>query len=238
MQSFFKNETGVVFPRRLQIFGRSLLSVIYPALCQKCGRGVDLATPLCPPCVATIEAVDSSELLTVRERLTECMLDDIFAMWYFDQNNVIRQIQHQLKYGNRPVVGRWFGRLLGQAWIESGRAVPDVIVPIPLHRHRMLERGYNQSEEIARGIATVISAPVNSSLLIRARATRTQTRLSRSRRQQNVAGAFAIRNSIDTNCVMLIDDVLTTGATLNEAACVLKSAGIRTVVATAPGYAR
>jgi ComF family protein len=199
---------------------------------------VDLETPLCLPCVATIEAVDSLELLTVQERLTECMLDDIFAMWYFDQNNVIRQIQHQLKYGNRPVVGRWFGRLLGKAWVESGRTVPDVIVPIPLHRHRMLERGYNQSEEVARGIAAVIGAPINSTLLIRARATRTQTKLSRSRRQENVAGAFATGNPADANCIMLIDDVLTTGATLNEAGRVLKDAGIRTVVAAAPGYAR
>ena len=147
-----------------------------------------------------------------------------------------------LKYGNRPSYGIDLGMLCGRGMqsLFQRREVPDCIVPIPLHRTRFLERGYNQSNTLARGIGKIITVPVLDNLLIRSRATRTQTGLNTRERQDNVAAAFSIGlpNEAVGKHVLLVDDVLTTGATLCAAAEVLHEAGVQKISFATLAFAR
>ena len=105
--------------------------------------------------------------------------------------------------------------------------MPDRIVPVPLHRQRRLERGYNQSERLAAGLAAVLELPVEAERLTRPRPTRSQTALSKPERWRNVEAAFAVPDpgGVGGQRVLLVDDVLTTGATAVAAARALRSAG-------------
>jgi predicted amidophosphoribosyltransferase len=154
------------------------------------------------------------------------------ALWTFDAGGTIRRLQHALKYGNRPGLGVALGGLMGRALRGEGAPVYDAVVAVPLARARVLERGYNQSHQLALGIAAALAdatppAPPVPGWLRRARATRSQTALSAARRWANVDGAFALGAGADVagRRVLLVDDVLTTGATGTAAAAPVVAAG-------------
>lgn len=131
------------------------------------------------------------------------------------------ELVHALKYrGYQPVVRRVMGPLMARA--VAGERY-DAVVFVPLHRTRLLERGFNQAELMARDVAQSIGAPLSDTLRP-VRRTRDQVELTAGERKENVAGAFATRGPL-AGRVLLVDDVLTTGATLDECAGVLKRAG-------------
>ncbi|MCB0719252.1 MAG: ComF family protein [Bacteroidetes bacterium] len=152
----------------------------------------------------------------------------------------MQQIHRELKYGNRPYYGEIMGRIAGREIRESGGAQFDLIVPIPLHRSRFHDRGYNQSETIALGIQSILEMPLDASALIRTRRTRSQTGLSMSSRLENVENAFGVgRNPVPVGAnVLLVDDIITTGSTVCSAARVLKESGVRSVTVAGVGFAR
>ena len=135
-------------------------------------------------------------------------------------------------------VGELLAESMGSLWAEAARErflrfAAQVIIPIPLHWSRRWQRGYNQSEALAEGIAGQLQVPMKSRWLKRCRATTKQTLLTPAQRQQNVKGIFRVsgRAAVKGKTVLLIDDVLTTGSTMSEAARVLKQAGAKMVVA-------
>jgi ComF family protein len=138
-----------------------------------------------------------------------------------------------LKYGNVVPLGAWFARLLTSL---AGRLPKgfeaDVVVPVPLDRGRMRERGYNQAELIARPLARLLGIPFRSYLLVRARPRPNQLRLTRRERWETVRGAYATHKmaQVDKLRVLLVDDVFTTGATLDSCSRALKAAGAARVV--------
>jgi len=126
------------------------------------------------------------------------------------------------------------GRLLAQAMAVAcgARARPDVLVPVPLHRARLRQRGYNQALELARPLGRMLGLPVRADLLQRRRNTTAQSRLDAGARAANLRGAFAVPARLDPPPhVALVDDVMTTGATLNAAADALQEAGVERVTA-------
>lgn len=145
-------------------------------------------------------------------------IDGAVAFCHFDKGGRMQRLIKALKYqqatGVAIYLGEFYGRLLANSDFLSGI---EVLVPVPLHPHKQRQRGYNQAEKIAQGISQSTGLPVNKHSLFRKRKTATQARKAGSARWENVAGAFEIRDELPKG-ILLIDDVVTTGATLE--ACV------------------
>ncbi|MEZ4700070.1 MAG: phosphoribosyltransferase family protein [Rhodothermales bacterium] len=221
--------------------GRALVDLLLPVFCVACGRAARTgALPLCAGCARSMPRAD---LEAVREQLALLperagRPDTAFAMWSFVQDGPLQHLQHALKYGNRPVYGRALGGLMGPSLRDHlASASLDGVVPIPLHRARLIERGYNQSHYLAQGIADALGLPPPMRDLRRARATRTQTRLGLTARWENVADAFVAGNGVAGRRVLVVDDVLTTGATACAAALALREAGAEAVHLATLAYA-
>jgi ComF family protein len=138
-----------------------------------------------------------------------------------------------LKYGNVVPLGKWFARLLAALTAsQSDDFAADVVIPVPLERARLRERGYNQAELIAKPLAHLLGVPFRSYLLVRTRPRPNQLRLTRREHWETVRGAYATHKmaQVDKLRVLLVDDVFTTGATLDACSRVLKEAGAARVV--------
>jgi len=191
--------------------------------CQSCGEmfpGQITGPFTCPNCHDLTFAFECARPATVRDART-------------------LELIHRLKYNREIHLAGELGRLARESFADPrlAQALADAwpLVPVPLHRHRLRHRHFNQAEEIARALAGPIGMPVLKALW-RIRATDTQTRLSRHQRMENLRGAFAItrrgRRWIEASPhgAVLIDDVLTTGSTVNECARTLRRAGFRKVL--------
>lgn len=158
------------------------------------------------------------------------------ALFFFDKGSRYRTLLHKLKYKQRKDIGLTLGKMLGRELLESGNyQTIDTIVPVPLHPKKQYRRGYNQSEQIAAGIAQVTAWEINATALIRTTHTETQTRKTRLERWENVSRVFRVREeaALRNKHILLVDDVITTGATLEACATqLLKVAGCRVSVAT------
>ena len=150
------------------------------------------------------------------------------ALFFYDRHANYRRITQALKYNGNLGVGRFFGDMLGERLSGSPMfADVDLVVPVPLHPLRRWRRGYNQAEIIARAIAARLGAPCDPSVLVRRRYTRTQTRLSVEEKAANVRTAFSVPDPsrlLGFHHILLIDDVYTTGATLNACRRTLREA--------------
>lgn len=149
------------------------------------------------------------------------------ALFFFNSEAEYRHIPYRIKYHGDVALARFFGQMLGRrlAASETFRDV-DMLIPVPLHWRRKWERGYNQAEAIARGIADANGAAIRTDILKRAKRTTTQTRLSVEEKKLNVSGAFTAVRDIPGNVshILIVDDVFTTGATLHSCYAALHAA--------------
>lgn len=139
------------------------------------------------------------------------------ALYHFSKSSRLQQVIHQLKYKGRKDIGFTLGKLLGKELSQSSLYQNiDIIIPVPLYKKKKNKRGYNQSEEIAKGVSEEMNVPLNTSILIRKAFTTTQTRKKRFERWENVKEVFTIQNlsTLKNKHILLIDDVCTTGSTL------------------------
>lgn len=203
----------------------NLLQLLFPYECPGCGRRVE-SEFVCGDCENTLVRANET---TVTAPLESGVLPAL-ALWKFEENKPVQRVLHQLKYANTPWLGLSIGVLLAEAILESSPSLADLIVPVPLHAARQLERGYNQSEWIARGVSRRLDIPMAPKALVRCRSTVSQTSLSREQRWQNTDGAFAIGSRrVAGRHVILVDDTLTTGATLMSCAHALIHGGATSV---------
>jgi ComF family protein len=157
------------------------------------------------------------------------------ATWcYFQKGGKVQHIIHQMKYKGRKEIGVYLGRMYGRDLMDSVlyREV-EVIVPVPLHRCKQRKRGYNQSEYIARGLAESMKLPLDSKSLVRVTHSESQTKKSRLKRWENVKEIFVVKDAktLENKHILLVDDVLTTGATIEACAReLLKIPGVRVSV--------
>lgn len=148
-------------------------------------------------------------------------VDAAGSLFYFSRGAPMQRILHSLKYRGNRQAGIKLGRSLGEAISDSGRFKPlDAIVPIPLHAERERNRGYNQAECIARGMSLTIGRPVWTDLVSRIRRTDTQTQKNRIERWTNLSDGFRLTrpDSVTGKHLLIVDDVITTGASLEACA--------------------
>jgi ComF family protein len=141
----------------------------------------------------------------------------VMTLFKFVKGSRVQHLLHALKYKNRPELGVALGRMYGQDLLHAGyKGRFDLIVSVPLHNTRRRKRGYNQSEEFGKGLAEILGVPCCDNLMKRMVKTDTQTRKSRLSRWQNVNDVFLVTSEtkIENKNILLVDDVVTTGATL------------------------
>lgn len=221
-------------PGGLAALAKKISGALLPASCLLCGADSDRAL-LCSPCSDDMPELPGercplcADQTTHGERCGSCLkdppaFDRTIALFRYDFP--VDRIIHALKYGHQLAVAGWCGeklaeRLVGQTF--------DRVIPLPLHGERLAERGFNQSLEIARELANLAKFPVDRSHLRRSRATTPQADLPHKARHRNVRGAFESSADFTGQSLLLIDDVMTTGATANECARVLKLHGAASV---------
>jgi len=211
----------------LRMLGTGLVDLLYPPRCLGCGARPESAQlPLCPRCLQSLERVPPTGVTDRLDRLPtgHDLFRHTLALWMFDRDGTLQAVQHAFKYENRPRYGRALGRLVGRAYAKEATP-PDGVIPVPLHRTRELERGYNQSAVLAKGVAEALDRPLRTDLLSRPHPTRSQTSLPREDRWQNVQGAFAAGPGCRAGHWLVVDDVLTTGSTAVAAGQTLTEAG-------------
>ena len=145
------------------------------------------------------------------------------SLFRFEKGSPYQSLLHDLKYKGNRQVGIYLGKLLGNSLRFTKFSQCDLLVPVPLHRKKLRVRGYNQSELIARGVSEVTGIPVRTDVLIRESMGLSQTSFGRMERFDNIDGAFALARGcpdLSGKCILVIDDVITTGATL-ESCCAL-----------------
>lgn len=212
---------------------RSFTRLIYPRLCPVCGaKLVDREFPICAPCLWEIPATGNwsepwNEMFT-RLQIRIPNLEKATALFYFHHESPYRHLIHQIKYQGRRDLGRSLGAYFGRELAESGQfGNIDLLVPVPLHWSKRLKRGYNQSEEICTGIGQTLGIPVDTRLVKRIRATRSQTTFrSADGREKNVTDAFTVPgdSAFRHRHIALVDDVLTSGSTISACARAISSA--------------
>ncbi|MFH0734945.1 MAG: ComF family protein [bacterium] len=165
-------------------------------------------------------------------------IDKFFSLYLFEKNGVFRSLIHSLKYKNNYRIGLFLGNKIAEYYLDNISLLkPDVIIPLPLHHVKKAQRGYNQAYYIAKGISKKIHIPVCTSLVIRIKYKETQTFYNLQQRKENIEGAFKVKKTknIFGKTLLIVDDVITTGATINECAKVLKLAGAKNIYAVSAG---
>lgn len=208
------------------------LNLFFPEVCAGCGNSLfknEIA--ICTACIYRIPYTNfysDPENLVVKQLRGRFPFVRAHALLYFTKGGTVQNMIHELKYNNRPEVGYRLGELYGAALIKDPEWIePDLIVPIPLHPKKLKKRGYNQAEHIAQGISAATGVRADSTLLIRKLETQTQTRKSRFDRYENMSSAFAVSEGrkVQNLHILLVDDVITTGATFEGCAYALLEAG-------------
>jgi ComF family protein len=216
-------------PFELKQYIQGLISIVYPPVCPACGsvlfRNENI---LCLNCFADLPKTGfqhDAENELARLFWGRITVKNAAAFIYFNKGSRYRNILHELKYKGRQNLGFEMGRLFGLELRGTSFSETDMIIPVPLHNSKMRNRGYNQSELIARGISAVLKKPVHTNLVSRTTKTKTQTNKSRYERWENVKDTFRVEipELLCFKHLMLVDDVITTGATIEACASALLS---------------
>ena len=209
----------------------ALLDLFYPRLCVVCGSRLHEGEQhLCLHCLQHLPRTQyHREESQPMEQLFRGKTEAAFAIAFFTTSprSEYRNVLHYIKYHDGKECARYLGRLYAEELSASGLLQKiDLLVPVPLHRSRLRRRGYNQSEWIARGIADATGIPVDTTSLLRQKANPSQTRLSLYERWLNTRSIFALREGCDLQGrrLLLVDDIVTTGATLLACAETLQAA--------------
>ncbi len=203
-------------------------------VCEACWSSlVTLPDPFCPYCRSFYEPEETecSYCQSVGRSREEHRIFMVRSLGRFD--DYYKELIHRFKYGKKVPLGKRLGQRLGETingnstFLES-----DFLIPVPLHKSRYRERGFNQSEIIAEEISKVRGIAVSKNVLRRKKNTKDQTNFSPQQREENVRGAFVVTQPemIRGKNVILVDDVITTGATLSECARMLKQAGAEKIL--------
>ena len=191
-------------------------------LCADCERELPLNLDACPRCAQPVDKVEDAVCGACLKKAPRYTTAYSPFRYSYPVDHMIRA----LKYGNDLAQARVLGGLLARGCTRLATAGSiDMILPVPLSQYRYVQRGYNQARELGRWLQRELHVPLRCDLLLRTRHTQEQARLARRERRRNVRGAFTVTQPVQGARLVLLDDVITTGCTANEAARVLRKAG-------------
>ncbi len=210
-----------------------LVDLFYPKLCSACDTHLQSGeSDICIQCIFQLPKTyywDYDENPVEQLFKGRLKIDGACSFVHFTKGGIVQQMLHRLKYEEQREIGSALGRLFAQQLLTKNKFTDvDLIVPIPLHFKKEKIRGYNQSMEIALGVSEILNVKIYRNSLIRQLASETQTRKSRYDRSTNVESVFSCSNpnAFKGKSVILIDDVITTGSTLEAAGKILFDAGV------------
>jgi len=212
-----------------------------PRFCPGCNKKLSPdEKPVCSECLSIIMIADEERLKNEYKKdfSSTKIVKDFYSRYVFEIDKTLQHIIHALKYGKQFKLGVFLGEILAEG-IKTRNWKIDLILPVPIHHLKKAERGFNQSDFIAKGLSKSLGIPYSTKLIKRTRYTESQTGLHINERAENVADAFKIKNDkkvIGKN-FLLVDDVITTGATTLECGKVLVNADANSVYACSVGIA-
>jgi len=216
---------------------KPFLDFIFPPTCLACSNLLlDTERHVCTSCWNSIPRLHSAHPLfcQTRDRLVESeVIAGLISVFLFEKDGAFQVLAHALKYNGFRSVGLLLGRELGVEIDKLGIEV-HCLIPVPLHHVKARERGFNQAEVIARGVSEVTGIQVRTDIVGRRRYTQTQTKLDQEQRKKNVEEAFSVSRTSHLEArgtCILIDDVITTGATIISCGEVLHKAGFEQIIA-------
>jgi ComF family protein len=222
-----------------------VIGLLFPELCNGCGLSLYPGEKaICTSCLYDLPYTDFH--LDPNNRVAKQLwgrlpINAAMAMLYFKKGTKTQNLIHNLKYKGQTEVGLKLGNLLGEKLLhnESYTGI-DLIIPVPLHLKKLRIRGYNQSTFIANGIAQVLTTPVNTKQLLRKKITATQTKKTRYTRYENMESVFQVFHpeALQHKHILLVDDVITTGATLEACGNSLLNSGIKKLSIAAVAFAQ
>lgn len=214
--------------------------LFFPHTCSGCSTDVmDEASMLCIKCSASLP--ETNFHLHANNPIEKLFwgrlpLANATAQYYFTKESLIQHLMHQLKYKGNKELGLQLGRMMGQQLVQSNRFMDvDALIPLPLFPSKEKKRGYNQATVLCEGMSEVMNIPVIKDAVIRTEYTETQTKKGRIARWQNMENKFELKNidKIKTKHLLLVDDVITTGATLESCGnALLQAENVRLSIAT------
>ncbi len=218
-------------------FLSELSDFLFPRFCLTCNEKLNTNQKyFCLGCSKELKEAETHFIKKEYQRkfASDNIISGLFSLYVFEADQPIQDIIHHLKYGKRFRAGIFLGKQVGEKLLKVfPESNIDIFIPVPLFHSKEAERGFNQSDFIARGISKVYGKPVKTDILKRVKNTKTQTKLNITERMENMDGAFIISNPeiIRGKTIAMADDVITTGATIKECAKVLKQNGAKDVFA-------
>jgi len=216
------------------------VALLFPEICEACGITLVSGEQLiCTDCRYNLPFTNfhfKTDNMVAQQFWGKIHVEAAYAMCYFSKGGKMQHLMHQFKYKGKSKIGNLLGNIAaGQLLESSSYRNLDAIIPVPLHKKRLRKRGYNQSAHFAYGIAEKMNIPVIEDNLVRVRATETQTHRSRFLRFENMQEVFTILDpdALKNKYVLLVDDVITTGSTLESCGAeLLKIEGLKLSIAT------
>ena len=204
---------------------QSITQLIYPNICAACGEELLGNEHLI--CVTCTQALPKTNFHLQHDNPVwqkfygRVQIENATSLYYFNKNTLLQELLHALKYNGKQKIGVELGRrfakeIVNCAWLKN----VDYLIPVPISAKKIKQRGFNQSECIVEGLHQILNIPTDNTSIIRSKHTRSQTTMHINERIQNVKNAFAMqtKNLLENKHVILVDDVLTTGATLESCA--------------------
>lgn len=211
---------------------KDFFQLIFPEICHSCGNTlVETEQHFCTSCLYELPYTHfhlDAENKLAKQFWGRIRINSAVAFLYFTKGGKVQNIMHQLKYNQQPQIGVELGRLYAKELKNlSHYKNAEAIIPVPLHSTKLKKRGYNQSEQFALGLAEVLEIPVLNDILFRVKSAESQTSKSRDQRFDNIKAVFEARTPNQTlKKIILVDDTITTGATLEMCALALQNIGI------------
>lgn len=209
-----------------------------PRICPSCNQKLKTSEQIiCDKCFDKLKLTPESLIEEEYQKkfAQKKYIKAFHPVFIFEKDKEIQHLIHSLKYNRHFRVGIYFGKIIGnQTKDKISHWKVDLIIPVPLHPVKKTERGFNQSEFIAKGISLETGINWNKKIIKRKKYTETQTHLTAEERQSNVKNAFIVRDkkSVEGKNLLLVDDVITTGSTISECAHQLVLAGAKNIYAT------